>query len=153
MNEGVEAILDLILWSSGQALGDFRPLASYLTVQLQNPLVLLLRPVLPLDPRVQFVDIALSDLLAVLGAEHLRDELPVLAVLLDEPQDGLVLLGRPYLMTLAELHQSPVAMQALVLIAVSHELSDFRPFFGEAIIELQKLEVLFVGPCFDLSLA
>lgn len=56
-------------------------------------------------------------------------------------------------MTLAELHQSSVAMQALVLIAVGHELSDFRPFFGEAIIELQKLEVLLVGPCFDLSLA
>ena len=56
-------------------------------------------------------------------------------------------------MTLAELHQSPVAMQALVLIAVGHQLSDFRPFFREAIIELQKLKVLLVGPSFDLSLA
>lgn len=153
LDEGVEAILDFVLWSSGEALGDLRPLASYLTVKLQYPLILFLRPVLPLDPRVQFVDIPLSDLLAVLGAEHLGDELPVLAVLLDEPQDGLVLLGRPNLMALAELHQSPVAVQALILIAVGHQLSDFRPFFREAIIELQKLKVLLVGPSFDLSLA
>lgn len=56
-------------------------------------------------------------------------------------------------MALAELHQPSVAMQALVLIAVGHQLSDFRPFLREAIIELQELKVLFVGPGFDLSLA
>ena len=52
LDERVEAILDLILWSSRQALGDLRPLASHLTIKLQDPFILFLRPVLPLDPRV-----------------------------------------------------------------------------------------------------
>lgn len=52
-------------------------------------------------------------------------------------------------MILTQLRQSPIPVQALVLISVVHERGDLCPFFGELLVELEKLVILFIGPRFD----
>ena len=130
MDERVEAILDLILRPAGEVLADLRPFAADLAVEFEDLAVFLFAPVLLLDAGVQLVDEPLSDLLAVFRAQHLGEQLPVLAIFFYQLPDGLVFFGGPYLVVLAQLREAAIPVEALVLISVDHESGDFSPLFG-----------------------
>jgi hypothetical protein len=103
LDEGVEAILDLVLRPARKVLADLRPLAADLAVQFQDLMVFLLAPLLLLYAGVQLVDEPLSDLLAILRAQHLGEELPVLSVFFDQFPDCLIFFRGPYLVVFAQL--------------------------------------------------
>lgn len=120
LDERVKPILDFVLRSTGQVLADLWPLAANFAVQFQDLMVFFLAPVFLLYSWIQLVDEPFPDLLAVFRAQHLRKELPVFSVLFDKFLDGLILIRRPYLMVLAQLWQSPIPVQALILVSVVH---------------------------------
>ena len=100
-------------------------------------MVFLLAPLLLLYAGVQLVDEPLSDLLAILRAQHLGEELPVLSVFFDQFPDCLVFFRGPYLVVFAQLRESAVPVEALVLVSVVHECGDFSPLLGELLVELE----------------
>lgn len=55
-------------------------------------------------------------------------------------------------MVLAQLRESSVSMEALVLISIIHERSNLCPFFGELLVKVKKLIILLICPCFHSSL-
>lgn len=120
LDVGVKAIFNFILRATGQTFADLRPLAANFAEKLQDFPILLLRPILSFDTRVQFINVSLANLLAILGAKHFRDEFPVLSIFFDKLEDGLILLGGPYLVTFAQLDQSSISVKALILISVCH---------------------------------
>lgn len=101
-------------------LAYFRPLPTNLGVKGDYLAVLFICPFIPFDFGVEFVYEPLPDLLSCLSAQHLRENFPVFAHFLDEFANGLILFSRPNLLVVSLLSYSPVAVQALVLIAVLH---------------------------------
>ncbi len=116
----VKAIFDFILRAARQTFADLRPLAANFAEKLQDFPIFLLRPVLSFDTRVQFINVSLTNLLAIFGAKHFRDEFPVLSIFFDKLEDSLILLWGPYLVTFAKLDQSSISVKALILVSVCH---------------------------------
>lgn len=136
LDKGVKPVFYFVLRSTGEILADFRPFASYLTVKLKDFLVLLFRPLFFFDSGVQLVDESLPDLLSIFWAQHLREQFPVFSILFNQFADSLVFLRWPNLMTFTLLGESPISMQALVLISLVHVWSYLCPFFRVSLIEL-----------------
>jgi hypothetical protein len=84
LDVGVEPVFDLVFWTTGEFLADFRPPTTQHRVVVEDEVVFLVCPVLRFDLWVQFVNETLSDLLACLGTHDLGEQLPVLADFLDE---------------------------------------------------------------------
>lgn len=121
LDVGVESVFDLVLGAAGQLLADLGPLTAQQAVELDYLAILFIRPVFLLDFGIQFVYKTFSDLLAGLGAEHLREQLPVFAYFLHHLSDRLVFFRRPDLSVGSILNNPPVAMQTLVLVTVCHQ--------------------------------
>jgi hypothetical protein len=137
LNEGVESILDLVFGTAREVLADFRPLAANFAKELQDLSVFLFVPIFLFDAGIELVDEPFADLLAILGAHHLGEQFPVLAVFFNEFADSFVFFRGPYFVVFAELRQPSVSVQALVLVTVSHQRGNFCPFFRIVLVQFQ----------------
>ena len=86
------------------------------------------------------------------SADHFRKKLPIFSNFFDHFTNGFVFFGRPDFSVDSKLGESSVAMEALVLIAISHESGDGGPFFGVFLIKFDKFVILIGAPGFDFSL-
>ena len=89
LERGIEVVLDVVVGAARQVLGDLRPPVAVLEMKFQNSLVLLFRPSVLLDVRVQVVVPPLTALLADASGQVLSNLAPVLRTLLLDLVDQL----------------------------------------------------------------
>lgn len=77
LNEGIEPVLDFVLWPSWELLGNFRPSAAHFRVVLEDEFILLICPLVIFYLGVQFVYEPLSYLLARLCTHNFGKKLPI----------------------------------------------------------------------------
>ena len=147
LNERIETIFDFVFRSSWKVFADLWPLATNFAIKLQNLPILFLSPIVFFDLRIKLVDKSLSDLLSILGAHNLWQKFPVFPILLNQFFDGLVFFRWPYLVSFAKLTQTSIPVQTLVLISISHERGNFRPFLGILLVKFEELIIFLGGPC------